>query len=1702
MDESIFVLLGLGALGLLIIGFITVLGWFAKLFGLGSSAPVAVKLAEPALACTACGTALQPVDLFCIGCGAPTPTAAHQRTADLQATKRVLQRLRQAGRIDETSYQQVWQALETEAQQAAGSPAQAPEPAIYSAQPVLESVPPAPVEALPVITAAAAPISPVTAKPAPEPRRTFTEMLASFMEESSIRWGELIGGLLIIGSSLALVVSLWSQIAERPVLKFGVFMTLIAGLFGLGFYSAHRWKLPTTSRGVLLTAMMLVPLNFLAVAAFGRTSAASAGILLAEAASWLMLAALVWLAARVIAAEQQQWLTLGTLWASLALLLAKHLAASGAGGGLNWRSWLLLGALPVLGYVVSVGAAVRAARQSEEIQAARVYGLFTVLGVNLFAVLLPLGLLQVRAENWTRALHENAPLVALLGIPAVALGWLLWRRLRATELAGERTVAASLGLSGVALLVGSALLAFPFVDALIVIALLNVALFGWAAWRYELRAARWLALAQAVWAYALLGQMTLGRLTFGMEDGRRLLASVLSYSSSVALLAAFAILYGLAEWWRERAAEDETRTARAQDYAWAAGLVGLFSLLLATLHGFAVVGDPKRLAWVFGFYALAAFVWAWRRTFWPGVWLGWLLLLGASAQTCVYKYGWLQNWRHAWIVSWLVLAVAASLTSLASVWRSEKAQRLLCRPGLQVAWGSALWASVAMLADSRGLNGWYIAPLVLVSAACVVYAWRCETGTSAWAGGLLLNAAVTVGYAMWVENQGGLIRGHEWARLVQLNLLTGAGYALGWLRAARAVDAAWLRWQVRALTGALLGLLSLLALSLGWLTVWPSEFARTVGDGLGWAAWLAVATCFVYTRQNARTLPCVRNVALTMLSLGVLLACTLQRFAPENWLSYHTLLAMTVVTAWAMLWLVLLARREAQFTVGHNRVRARLTEWLNALLAQSKTTADSATLWAICLSVATVWLSLLDFNAPGGPWRGVVALAGVAALSIGLAVARRSHSYFYAAGLLTCLALTEWIFGYSKGPGTLLDVALLNVTALAAVALLSLWLELKVLRTTAEARTSVPAFHQFAAVLLLLLTCLKVVVGLSLDFNGAQPLPVKGWIAGAALASVMTLCLACLWDALFAYRFAVLFIAGLATVAALVDRQNLSAQFLLVAAALTLTGYALAVALVWRQRAKLVVALRGWRLPRLVEAANASAVWLLYAETGLAAGAVLAALSSSWAVVSWPQRMLAASVALLAPLAVGWLTPIGGVAPEQVAPPTEGHSPSAPLAAAPQGRLQTGYRQWGQMVALVLELGAMTAWLWVALNLPGYAQDANRAVTLLALTLTLALTFFGTRAAEFVVWPRALGAWESATRRVLFGAGLFGLGLLALLLFFEWAQTNDIGYVPLGWWAKAALTICLLALCVVSVAFALWRGRDPFELRAEQRGRYVYAAEILAVLLLAHLRLSAPWLFGGMFKQYWPLAVLALAFAGVGVAEQLRRRGRVVLAEPLARTGVFLPLLPSLGFWLLESRVDYAGLLLLVGLFYGLLSVMRRSFGFGLLAALAANGGWWHWLQRTEDYGFLAHPQVWLIPAALSVLAAAHLNREQLTREQMAAFRYAALITIYVSSTADIFIHGVGASAWLPLMLAVLSVAGVLLGMLLQVRAYLFLGTAFLLLAVITMVWHAALSLGWGWLWYVSGIAFGIFILYLFALFERRRAELIGLMERLKTWEA
>jgi hypothetical protein len=136
---------------------------------------------------------------------------------------------------------------------------------------------------------------------------------------------------------------------------------------------------------------------------------------------------------------------------------------------------------------------------------------------------------------------------------------------------------------------------------------------------------------------------------------------------------------------------------------------------------------------------------------------------------------------------------------------------------------------------------------------------------------------------------------------------------------------------------------------------------------------------------------------------------------------------------------------------------------------------------------------------------------------------------------------------------------------------------------------------------------------------------------------------------------------------------------------------------------------------------------------------------------------------------------------------------------------------------------------------------------------------------------------------------------------------------------------------------------------------------------------------------------------------------------------------------------------------------------------------------------FAVHPQAWVIPLALIVLVSEHVNRRRLSRELSHALRYAGIGMIYVASAADMFIAGVGQSLWLPVILAVLCVLGVLAGILLRVRAFVFLGVGFLILDIFSMIWHAAVNLHQTWVWYASGIVLGVAILTLFAFFEKRK---------------
>ena len=336
-----------------------------------------------------------------------------------------------------------------------------------------------------------------------------------------------------------------------------------------------------------------------------------------------------------------------------------------------------------------------------------------------------------------------------------------------------------------------------------------------------------------------------------------------------------------------------------------------------------------------------------------------------------------------------------------------------------------------------------------------------------------------------------------------------------------------------------------------------------------------------------------------------------------------------------------------------------------------------------------------------------------------------------------------------------------------------------------------------------------------------------------------------------------------------------------------------------------------------------------------------------------------------------------------------------------------------QTIALMVGVIAAVAWGWAWLEPATTGTLLNRAVVVTA-ALAAMIVLYGLGLAKLLP---AASEWTAAARRLVPTLiGLAGLSM-AFILATEvvlWINHREVPMAPLAIFVVAA---ALVGLAVAAIAAAVLPGRDPLGLSERGRTLYVYGAEVLLALLVMHIRLTMPWLFHGFFSRYWTFIVVFIAFLGVGLSEFFARRKQSVLSEPLERTGAFLPLLPVLGFWVSPAG-HYSLLLFSVGAVYATLAVMRKSFGFGILAALAANGGLWYFLHRSHGYGLLEHPQLWCIPPAVCVLVAAWLNRDRLSVEQMTGIRYLTSMTIYVSSTADIFLNGVAEAPWLPLVLA------------------------------------------------------------------------------------
>ena len=1794
--------------------------------------------------------------------------------------------------------------------------------------------------------------------PPPPPRRPFSEVLNSFMEESNIRWGEIIGGLLIIGCSTALVVSLWAQISQIPVLKFLIFTTVTAILFGIGLYTEHRWKLPTTSRGILTIATLLVPLNFLAIAAVSASNTSGALVIGSELLAPAIFLCLVYFAGRVITPGCAHILSAGVLGSSIGQLLVRHFAS------LDGPPLLLifLGAFPVLCYVVTVALALRVVLHDREIDASETTTVFTVLGAMSFAALLPFGLLLYKSGPLGMSMMYLAPIVTLWGLPMVATGAILWKRIKNRELVASRTTGTALGILGLMIVLAGMMLAWPNPSSIVPAALLNFAIFTVLAVALRIPFAHLIAAICFALAYVVTFHVFAGSMTWVNLRVMSLLNTTLSLTTGQALVGAFALFLAASEWLSRRRRKHDSFY-----YLVSACLVAMLSLAFTTYFGIWTI-DYHALWIVYGLYSLGAFWIASRRKLAAFTWAGSALLLFSLAhglgqslafsfpwQTALFAHAticaiaailisrypalprsvlavplnysalisivlgvvglfqanqwevtWMQAQRVFWIAGilllllWLnrrrllfnafqialicalVLTIKAwlqqyewylylpfafthpaalqiqgivlaffCLTLLAlrfllrrapttpdgpESWQSAAARLLDTRysvdrllvwlltgaflvfavygafsgvvqelagvptatPSFNIAgfphqeafafgswillgllalimiasfwdrrrriyllgalatlaaaipllagrfethistatawrWFAALFLlAVSLLlwfrkevAKRLSSFGWpalhgnedrfvsearlvliiltvlplivltvlpallastdiplsapttgifslfdhkfsYGIPLVLVALVMIGHALRERMPEFTFYAGVIFNLSVTLAYLLTLLSGESFDDGVALVRVVQLNVLTFAVYSLPWLSSRG-------RWQSalnegeRKFANFLIKLQLGIAIVLNAMLVLPILFelvrvpagadavTLAAGSFLGWLTFVITVVAVAWASAGRKSKPSAYAFAALLFGINCLFAFSMS--GSGGWAGVHALTVSMTVTAWLMLAAAELNPDNA----------ATLPFPLNLLSRRFELDIR----WqSRCRELATVAGSLAVFfslrsvaHAEANQWWSVGPLLAITALAAALSWKTSRRIHIYCAGILFSIAVSLWWMFVLWGDG-LTNFLLTNLIAAALAGILWLWLELRARQRSEDVPNTIFSFHNLVAISSL--GFLVLFVGRSILEPWQSPLlatPLLSWIGFFAGLIFIA---ACVWDKHAKYAVAGLYTLGLIACGMVLHLLQLSHFRLIWSITIFLALYSLAVALLWRSRERIIVFVEQFGIPRRISSEVRELPWL-------SAFTILAVVTFGCLAFWINLQFLDLGMRVSASLAVAAQFLTFGLLAEGA-----------------------GEQHWRRAAVAVLVFGAvLLGWSWLT---PGVdATWLNRSVILM-------LEAFGLTAVYGLLLDKATARfpqWTSSARACV--PWLLGAGVIALFfcLGTEIFYQLNFGMVNIHPVALAAIGLTLIASVVICVLFALSPKHDPMNLSEHGRTRYVYVAEVMLALLFLHVRLTMPWLFSGFIERYWPLVVMAIAYFGVVASEALRRRKLFVLAHPLERTGAFLPLLPVLGFWIASSEIDFSLVLFVVGGLYGLLSILRKSFAFGMLAAIAGNAGLWYMWNRTEHFQFLQHPQLWLIPVALSVLIAAYLNEDSMTEDQMTGIRYLSLVTIYVSSTADIFINGVANSPWLPLILGSFSLAGVFAGISFRIRGLLLLGSIFLLLSILTMIWYASANFGWTWLWYVAGIVTGATIIFMFAVFEKKRNEVLRVVEGLKEWD-
>ncbi len=430
-------------------------------------------------------------------------------------------------------------------------------------------------------------------------------------------------------------------------------------LFGLGLYSEHRWKLPTTSRGILLIATLLTPLNCLAFAAF--SGPASTALLGCELMSVVLFALLLRAAATVIAPHWPGLLTFGTTGLAASLLIIRFLGTPLTLS--HASSLLLLSALPIGSELLPCAVVLARMRRRRFIHGSAAEAISLLLGVLSFGTILAIGLIVHGAPQSRWALAQLAPIIAIAAAPLLAGGAILHRRIKRAKFVHLRVAATAVAILGAGLILAAVGLGWPVTQTMLAAAASAFLIVVCIASLEDLPALHLAGVPCLALAW-LLGFHLLRHDLNWQGSSAQMLSALSDPANALAFLPLLFAIALASEWMLRRGAA--TTAGIGLILIAATGAIGVG---LVSWKGFGIYGDPHHAIWIYLSYGVGCLLLAMRDKREPFAWAGWSLIAAFFAQLCLTRVHPDRPWETALLifpsvtilVDWLAGRQAAAL---------------------------------------------------------------------------------------------------------------------------------------------------------------------------------------------------------------------------------------------------------------------------------------------------------------------------------------------------------------------------------------------------------------------------------------------------------------------------------------------------------------------------------------------------------------------------------------------------------------------------------------------------------------------------------------------------------------------------------------------------------------------------------------------------------------------------------------------------------------------------------------------------------------------------------------------------------------------------------------------------------------------------------------------------------------------------------